>query len=205
MDRQSHWQSVYQTRKPTDVGWHQAHLRASLELILQLALPKTAHILDAGAGDSTLVDDLLANGYSHISLLDISSVALERVKARLGPNTENITWIESDITQVVLPPHAYDLWHDRALFHFLTDDQARFRYVESARLALKPGGYMIVATFAQDGPIRCSGLDTQRYSPEALCLEFGEDFKLIRSLPETHHTPSGSEQKFSYCLFKKCS
>jgi len=203
VDRQSHWQSIYQTRKPTDVGWYKPHLLASLELILQLALPLSACILDVGAGDSTLVDDLLANGYTHISLLDISTAALERVKARLGPKSDYITWIEGDITQVGLPPQAYDIWHDRALFHFLTNDLDRCKYIEAVRLALKPGGHMIIATFTEDGPLRCSGLDTLRYSPEALCREFGEDFTLIRSLPETHHTPSGTVQKFSYCLFKK--
>jgi SAM-dependent methyltransferase len=205
LERQSHWQNIYQTRKSTDVGWYQPHLIVSLGLILQLALPKTATILDVGAGDSTLVDDLLANGYSRISLLDLSSAAFERVKARLGSKSDNISWIEADITQAKLPLQAYDVWHDRALFHFFTNDLDRRKYIEAARLALKPGGYLIIATFAQDGPLRCSGLDTRRYGPEALCQELGEEFMLIRSLPEIHHTPSGNEQKFSYCLFKKNS
>jgi SAM-dependent methyltransferase len=203
VDRQSHWQSLYQTRSSSEVGWYQPHLRVSLELISQPGILPTANILDVGAGDSTLVDDLLAYGYSHISLLDISSTALERAKARLGYASDKITWIEADILQVRLPSNTYDLWHDRALFHFLTNDSDRCRYVELAHNALKPDGYLIIATFAPDGPVRCSGLDTLRFSPDSLCHEFGADFTLIHSLSEIHHTPSGSEQQFSYCLFKK--
>jgi len=203
LDRQSHWQSIYQTRTSSEVGWYQPHLRVSLELIAQLELPPTAQVLDVGAGDSTLVDDLLTHGFSHISLLDISSAALERVRVRLGSATSKITWIEADITQVRLPTNTYDLWHDRALFHFLTNDADRCRYVELAHSALRPAGYLIIATFAHDGPVRCSGLDALRYNPEGLCHELGADFTLIRSLSEIHRTPSGSEQHFSYCLFKK--
>lgn len=203
MDRQSHWQSIFQTRKSSEVSWYQPHLRASLDLIAQLALPPTANILDVGAGDSTLVDDLLACGFSRISLLDISPTALKRVRARLGSESDKITWIEADITQVRLPQNTFDLWHDRALFHFLTQDEDRRRYVELAHNTVKRGGDMIIATFAQDGPVRCSGLDTLRYNPESLCHELGADFTLVRSLSETHHMPSGNEQSFSYCLFKK--
>jgi len=203
VDRQSHWQSIFQTRTSLEVSWYQPHLRASLELIGQIGLPPTASIIDVGAGDSTLVDDLLAHGFTRISLLDISSAALERVKTRLGSASDKITWIEADITQVILPQKAYDLWHDRALFHFLTNDTDRRRYVELAQNALKPGGYLIIATFAHDGPVRCSGLDTLRYDPEALFHELGTDFTLIRCLSEIHRTPSGNEQHFSYCLIKK--
>lgn len=203
MDRQSHWQSIFQTRTSLEVSWYQPHLRASLELIGQIGLPPTASIIDVGAGDSTLVDDLLAYGFSQISLLDISSAALDRVRTRLASVAEKITWIEADITQVRLPTNTYDLWHDRALFHFLTSDSDRCHYVEQVHNALKPGGVLILATFAHDGPVRCSGLDTLRYSPEALCQELGTDFELIRSLSEMHRTPSGNEQKFSYCLLMK--
>jgi len=205
VERKSHWQNIFESKASTGVSWYQPHLRASIALITQANIPRSASILDAGAGDSTLVDDLLASGFTDISVLDISPAALERVKARLGPLSKQITWIEADITQVDLASQAYDLWHDRALFHFLTHAKERNQYVSVVQHALKPGGHLIVATFSQDGPTRCSGLDTQRYNPETLSAEFGQDFTLICSLPESHQTPWGAEQKFNYCLFRKNS
>ena len=203
MEHKSHWENIYAEKLPTEVSWYQGHLQMSLRFIEQTGVGKSARIIDVGGGASTLVDDLLERGFKHITVLDISSKAIDVSRVRLGSRADNVTWMEADITQVVLPQHYYDLWHDRAVFHFLTGAKDRQKYLESVGNSLKPGGHIIIATFAPDGPPRCSGLDVVRYSPDSLQEEFGADFELIETASEEHLTPSGIKQKFVYCYLRK--
>jgi SAM-dependent methyltransferase len=203
MEIKAHWEDTYRTKAPTQVGWYQDHLRLSLDFIRRTGVPGTGQIVDAGGGASTLVDDLLGDGFRHITVLDLSASALHAARRRLGARAAGVTWIEADITQSPLPQHFYDVWHDRAVFHFLTQPEERQRYVRAVRHAVKPGGHVILATFAPDGPPRCSGLEVVRYSPESLHHEFGEDFRLIDHAREAHVTPFGTEQRFIYCHCRK--
>jgi SAM-dependent methyltransferase len=168
-------------------------------LIEDAGLGREAAIIDVGGGASTLVDDLLARGYANISLLDISPRAIESAKARLGERAAAVRWLVADITQVALAPHAYDFWHDRAVFHFLRDEEDRRRYVVTVARSVKPGGHVLVATFGPEGPTRCSGLDVVRYGPDELHAEFGPGFEKVGSSTELHSTPWGTEQQFVYC------
>jgi SAM-dependent methyltransferase len=194
-----HWESIHQTKAPTQVSWYQEHPTFSLGLIKHTGIDKTSHIIDVGGGISTLVDDLLKEDFNHITVLDISSAALQVTRQRLADAAARVTWIEADITQAVLPYQKYDLWHDRAVFHFLIQPYDRDHYIDTVRHAVRVGGHVIIATFAPDGPDRCSGLKVVRYSPESLHGTFGDDFELMDSTRETHHTPFGTEQKFIYC------
>jgi len=203
MSLKTHWQHIYQVKAPTEVSWYQDHSLQSLQFIRQTGMPKTGSIIDVGGGSSTLVDDLLTNGYQQISILDISAAALEVAKQRLGAHANDVTWLEADILNIRLLHHEYDLWHDRAVFHFLTQQDDRRHYVNLVKEAVKPGGHVIVATFASDGPERCSGLQVSRYEPESLHQEFGDSFVLLDSTKEIHHTPFGTEQKFLYCYCRK--
>ena len=203
MDAKAHWEQVYTTRAPTQVSWHQERLSLSLQLIRRTGMPRTGHLIDVGGGTSTLVDDLLAAGFHSITVLDISAMALQLARARLGPRADAVTWMETDITQAAFPEPIFDVWHDRAVFHFLTRPTDRQRYVDRVRDAVRPGGYVIVASFAPDGPRQCSGLDVMRYSPDSLHHEFGPGFALIDSASENHHTPFGTEQKFIYCFCRR--
>jgi SAM-dependent methyltransferase len=203
MSLKTHWEHIYQAKAPTQVSWYQEHSLQSLRFIVHTGIPKTGSIIDVGGGSSTLVDDLLANGYQKISILDLSAAALEVAKQRLGARANDVTWLEADILQIRLPHHEYDLWHDRAVFHFLIQPEDRRRYVNVVRDAIRPGGHVIVATFASDGPERCSGLQVSRYEPESLHQEFGDSFTLLDSTKEVHHTPFGTEQKFIYCYCRK--
>lgn len=199
MDPRTHWETLYRTNSPTAVSWYQPHSEQSLAFIHRTGLPKSGRILDVGGGASTLVDDLLAAGYEHVTVLDISDAALEVARARLGERAADVQWLAGDVTRVELPAASYDLWHDRAVFHFLTAADDRARYVAAVRRAVKPGGHVVVATFAEDGPEKCSGLEVARYSPDALHDQFGDDFTLVASARETHLTPAGGEQRFVYC------
>jgi len=203
MNTKPHWENIYQSKAPTRVSWYQEHSRLSLEYISRTGVNKTDQIIDIGGGASTLVDDLLTNEYKHINVLDISAAALRAAQQRLGARAKEVTWIEADITQAQLPDQFYDVWHDRAVFHFLTQPEDRQRYVQAVRHAVKSGGHVIVATFASDGPDHCSGLEVVRYSEDSLHGEFGEEFKVVESKQETHHTPFGTEQKFIYCYCRK--
>jgi len=203
MDRKSHWENIHQTKAPTQVSWYQEHSRLSMQYILQTGVGKTGQIIDIGGGISTLVDDLLADSYQHIHVLDISAAALQTAQQRLGWRAKEVNWMVADITQAQLPSQFYDVWHDRAVFHFLTETQDRQRYVHTVKDAVKPGGHVIIATFASDGPERCSGLEVARYDPQSLHGEFGADFELLDSTREEHHTPFGTEQKFIYCYCRK--
>jgi len=203
MEYKTHWEHIYHTKDTAQVSWYQLHPRLSLQYIQNTGADKTAHIIDVGGGASTLVDHLLDDGFLHITVLDISAAALEAAKQRLGPRAESVTWLEADITQSALPHHEYDVWHDRAVFHFLTEPRDRQRYVNTVKQAVKPGGHVIVATFANDGPEKCSGLEVARYDPQGLHDEFGTGFELLDSTREEHHTPFGTEQKFIYCYCRK--
>jgi ubiquinone/menaquinone biosynthesis C-methylase UbiE len=203
MSLKTHWEHLYETKAPTQVSWYQEHAQFSLQYIRNTGIQKTDHIIDVGGGASTLVDDLIADAFQHITILDISGAALQLARQRLGAKANAVNWIEADITHAELPYQAYDIWHDRAVFHFLTQAVDRQRYIEAVRHAVRPGGHVIVATFATDGPDHCSGLEVMRYNPESLHSEFDGDFELVSSSPETHHTPFGTEQKFIYCYCRK--
>ena len=203
MKTKSHWEHIYETSLPTQVSWYQEHSHLSLQFIQKTAIQKTDHIIDVGGGTSTLVDDLITSGFQHVTVLDISATALNQARERLAAHAANVNWIEADITRGNLPHQAYDVWHDRAVFHFLTLATDRQQYIKTLRQAVRTGAHVIIATFAPDGPERCSGLDVLRYSPESLHSEFGKNFELVDSARETHHTPFGREQKFTYCYFRK--
>ena len=203
MESKEHWEKLYTTKAATEVSWFQEHAQLSLKLIREAAIPTSASIIDVGGGASTLVDDLLAHGYEHVTVLDLSGAALAAAKARLGSRASQVQWVEADVLEAELPAHAYDVWHDRAVFHFLTTEEERQAYVRKVLLAVKPGGLVIAATFAEDGPTRCSGLPVMRYSAEELHAEFGAPFQLLGHERESHHTPGGNEQKFVYCFCRK--
>lgn len=203
MNAQAHWTQVYQAKAATDVSWYQERPALSLDLIAQNGAQPDAAIIDVGAGASTLVDHLVASGYSDITLLDLSEAALDTARARLDGTAARLTWLAGDITTVTLPRQHYDVWHDRAVFHFLTDPAQREQYVAQVRHALKPGGHLIMATFAPDGPEQCSGLTTARYDANSLHAVFGSGFDLVSSTRETHITPWRNEQKFVYCYCRK--
>jgi SAM-dependent methyltransferase len=200
MDPHEHWERVYQTKRTDEVSWFRPHLDTSLTLIRGTGVRPEAPIIDVGGGASTLVDDLLAAGYRDLTVLDVSSAALDAARARLGARRSMVTWLTADVTRAELPERHYQVWHDRAVFHFLTDPADRDRYVAQVRHVVAPGGHVIIATFGPDGPQRCSGLPTMRYDADALHGAFGDDFEMIRGSEERHRTPAGIEQQFVYCL-----
>jgi len=198
-----HWENVYRTKRPDELSWYRPHLETSLKLIEDAVANRDAHIIDVGAGESTLVDDLLARGYRNLYAMDISATALEVAKARLGADAQRVNWLCGDVRTFAFPPHQYDMWHDRAVFHFLTEAADRAAYVRQVARAVKPGGHVIVATFGPEGPTSCSGLDAMRYEPEALHDEFGSAFRLVKHHTELHKTPSGAIQQFTYCYCRR--
>jgi SAM-dependent methyltransferase len=200
MEVRSHWENVYATKAPNAVSWYRPHLETSLEIIQKVAPALSAAIIDVGGGESTLVDDLLARGYQNVSVLDVSSAAIDFTKKRLGRMADSVQWVVGDITTVDLPANAYDVWHDRAVFHFLTAPEQRVAYVRQVGRAVKSGGYVLVSTFGPEGPTKCSGLEVMRYDAESLHAEFGVRFQLLESLKEFHETPFGTTQQFLYCL-----
>ena len=204
MKSEEHWEQVYKT-KPTDsLSWFQEHALRSKRLIKQTGVRLSAPIIDVGGGASTLVDDLLADGYSNLTILDLSSAALTETKNRLGSIlSKEVQWLEANILDAELTPHAYEIWHDRAVFHFLTAKEDRQQYVQAVIKAVMPGGYFIIATFAEDGPNQCGGLPAMRYSANELHAEFGDSFALLQHENESHRTPSGITQQFMYCSFQK--
>jgi 2-polyprenyl-3-methyl-5-hydroxy-6-metoxy-1,4-benzoquinol methylase len=202
MNAKTHWEKVYTTKEPEAVSWYRPHLETSLALVERATHSHSASIIDIGAGESTLVDDLLARGYKNVTVLDVSQAALEVTKKRLGVLAEQIDWIVADITQVLLEPFAYHVWHDRAVFHFLTSIEERAAYVRNVARAVIPGGHVIVSTFGPEGPTKCSGLEVMGYDAETLHNEFGTRFRLIESSKELHCTPFGTTQQFLYCYCK---
>jgi SAM-dependent methyltransferase len=203
MDRKDHWERVYQTKSPSSVSWYQPHAERSLDLIRECGAEPDDPIIDIGGGASILADDLLTCGFRRITVLDVSQAALQAVRDRLGARGDPVTWIVADVTTAELPQSAYRVWHDRAAFHFLTLPEERGRYVDAVRHALRPGGHVIIATFALDGPERCSGLEVMRYDPERLHDEFGRDFRLLSSVRAVHFTPTGGAQQFVYCVLMR--
>jgi SAM-dependent methyltransferase len=197
-----HWDRVYETKQPTEVSWYRPHLETSLELIERAAPdPRSASaVIDVGGGESTLVDDLLARGFTDVTVLDISAAALEGTKARLGAAATRVQWLAGDVTEVALPEARYDVWHDRAVFHFLTDSAHRAAYVRQVARAVRVGGHVIVGAFGPDGPTRCSGLEVVRYGANELHEQFGRSFELLAHLEEAHRTPAGRDQQFVWCF-----
>jgi 2-polyprenyl-3-methyl-5-hydroxy-6-metoxy-1,4-benzoquinol methylase len=201
-DANTHWDTVYRTKAPDAVSWYRPHLEHSINLIQRVAPDISASIIDVGGGESTLVDDLLEKGYRNVSVLDISPTAIEVARKRVGELARHVTWLVADVTQAMLPSHFYDVWHDRAVFHFLTTQEERTAYVQRVAESMKLGGHVIVATFGPEGPTKCSGLDVVRYDAESLHAEFGRHFRLMDSAKELHQTPFGTTQQFLYCLCK---
>lgn len=202
MNRQEHWNQVYTTKSVTEVSWYERDPEPSLTLIRRwLKVP--GRIIDIGGGASVLVDRLIAAGYQ-MSVLDVSAKALEHSQQRLGADALQVTWIIADVT-LIDSPGEFDLWHDRAIFHFLTDQAERQAYIRLAEATVRPGGLLIVGVFADDGPTRCSGLEVCRYSKESLSSEFSHAFRVIEVHPHHHLTPSQKHQSFIYTVFQRNS
>jgi SAM-dependent methyltransferase len=199
MNARDHWEKIYTDKAPNAVSWYRPHLEKSLELIEQWAPGKSASIIDVGGGESTLADDLVARGYENVTVLDISQAAIDVSRKRLGAASQRVFWLAADITRVELGIAAYDVWHDRAVFHFLIAASDREAYVRQLLRSVRRGGHVIVSTFAPEGPMKCSGLDVMRYDADSLRMEFGERFRLIESFTELHDTPFGTVQQFLYC------
>lgn len=196
-DRKQHWENVYLGKSPAEVSWFQENPALSLKLIADAATGLTAPVIDVGGGASRLVDELCAAGYTDISVLDVSAAALNHAKQRLADKSSNVQWLEQDVT-TFKPPKQYALWHDRAVFHFLTDPGDRKKYVATLKKALKPGGQVIIMAFAIDGPLKCSGLDIVQYDSNKLIEALGPGFEQVETGYETHITPAGKQQNFAY-------
>ena len=200
MDNKAHWEKVYGTKAPESVSWYTPHLETSLNLIQKAASSKASAIIEIGGGEATLVDDLLSKGYTNISVLDISQKAIDVARERIAELADKVHWYCADITTATLPQNYFDVWHDRAVFHFLTEESQRVKYIEQVMRSVKHGGYVIMSTFGLEGPEKCSGLDVVRYDAENLHGQFGKKFKLINSSTEIHNTPMGTTQQFLYCF-----
>jgi SAM-dependent methyltransferase len=201
-DRKRHWEQVYATKSPLEVSWYQTEPKLSLDLIAGAGLAHDAPVIDVGGGASVLVDRLLGRGYSRVAVLDISGKALGAARERLGARARDVEWHEADVTEFQ-PPHAFALWHDRAVFHFLTDAEDRRRYVATMKRALEPDGHVIIASFAIGGPTRCSNLDIVQYDAAKLGAELGGEFVLREEMSEVHVTPAAKEQKFGFFRFQR--
>lgn len=202
MSRKEHWENVFATKQETEVSWYQPSPKTSLDFISKLNIPKDAKIIDVGGGDSYLVDALLERGFSNITLLDISAQAIERIKHRLGVKAKNVTFIVSDILDFN-PSSTYDLWHDRASFHFQTEEQQIQKYADIVAKAIGANGHMIIGTFSENGPKKCSGLDITQYSEASMDAVFETNFEFLNSITEDHTTPFNTIQNFIFCSFKK--
>jgi len=196
----NHWERIYQTKQPNEVSWTQEVPKTSLDFIHSFKLHKSAAIIDVGGGDSKLVDYLLDEGFENITVLDISEKALERAKNRLGENSSKIKWVVSDVT-AFKTTETYDVWHDRATFHFLTTASQINKYLETARNVVK--GYLTIGTFSDKGPKKCSGLDVKQYNEEQLELQLSNGFKKVKCILEDHMTPFNTSQNFLFCSFKR--
>ncbi len=201
-DRSTHWDNVYAIKGEAEVSWYQDSPAISLEMIHAASPDHRASIIDIGGGASRLVDSLLRDGYRDVAVLDLSANALDAAKRRIGPTASTVDWIVADAT-AWRPARSYDVWHDRAAFHFLTDPRDRAAYVERLRSAVAPGGHVIIATFALDGPEKCSGLPVQRHDSASLLGELGPEFELVETRSEVHHTPWNSTQAFQFSRFRR--
>lgn len=202
LERKKHWEHVFKSKDTTTVSWYQKEPRTSLALIKEIKLPQTASIIEVGSGDSYLGDYLTDNGFSDIHLLDISEAALEVIKNRLKDKAPKVNYIAGDVCQFC-QEDKFDLWHDRAVFHFLSGTHEVKSYINNLSKSLKAGGYFIISTFSDSGPEMCSGLPIRRYSQKQLCTLFEQHFKPVKCFDENHKTPSGSIQNFSICVFQK--
>lgn len=198
--RKNHWETVYETKNPNEVSWTQEIPKTSLDFIKSFDLTKKSKIIDIGGGDSKLVDFLIEEGFENITVLDISAKAIEKAKKRLGTNAQKVNWIVSDITEFE-PNETYEVWHDRATFHFLTSEEQIQKYMETARKSVS--GYLTVGTFSENGPKKCSGLDIKQYSEETLTTEMENGFEKIKCITEDHTTPFETKQNFIFCSFKR--
>jgi SAM-dependent methyltransferase len=203
MSPKEHWEQVYSSKPTEQLGWFAPHLQTSLSWITELGVSLDAPIIDVGGGASTLVDDLLDAGYRSITVLDVSRQALSLAKTRLANNADAVSWITGDVTTTDLPVAHFELWHDRAVFHFLIEPEQQRKYRDQLLKALKPEGHLIIGTFAPEAPPKCSGLPVQRYSPERLESTLGDEFELQRHHNELHVTPGGVEQMYLYCQFRR--
>ena len=200
MDGREHWDALYRTKGAQELSWYQPQAQRSLDLIRRIAPNAGTPILDVGGGASTLVDGLLAARYEAVTVLDLAPTALQIARQRLGREAVRVRWLVGDALDVPLAADTCGVWHDRAVFHFLTTPEQRSRYVAQVRRTVRPGGHVLVASFSLDGPPKCSGLDVVRYGPDSMHAEFGAGFRLLQSESEEHHTPSGKVQSFLYCL-----
>ncbi len=203
-NRKAHWETVYTTKGENEVSWFQENPSPSLELIDLAGATPDSVIVDIGGGASRLVDHLVASRFNHLTVLDISEAALEAAKTRLGVRANQIQWVVADVTKWA-PTQTFDIWHDRAAFHFLTDAADRSAYVTSMKQAIRPGGHVIIGTFALDGPQKCSGLPVNRYDATSLAKELGQGFELINSRRHDHSTPWNSAQRFQFCTFRRAA
>jgi 2-polyprenyl-3-methyl-5-hydroxy-6-metoxy-1,4-benzoquinol methylase len=199
MDVKTHWEKVYKTKTPDTVSWYLPHLETSLALVARSGAALSSSIIDVGGGESTLADDLVSRGYQNVTVLDISETAINVSKQRMAEAAANVHWLVADVLATELRPHTYGVWHDRAVFHFLTTMEQRLSYVQNVARSVKRGGHVIVSTFGPEGPKKCSGLEVMRYDADALHGQFGAQFRLIESSQELHETPKGTTQQFLYC------
>ena len=200
-EKEAHWENVYRTKSESEVSWYQGSLALSLDLIRELAEPEN-RIIDVGGGASILANRLVRLGFDHVAVMDISEIAIERAKARSAATAEKIRWIVADVTATA-DVGQFDIWHDRAVFHFLIEPAARKKYVDLLQRTVPPGGHAVIATFAMDGPAKCSGLDVRRYDGPSLVVELGPAFALLKTVPEIHLTPWGKPQSFQYSVFRR--
>jgi len=202
--KREHWEAIWRTHPPAGVSWYAPHLAESLRLIREVA-PRDAGIIDIGGGASTLVDDLLAHGYTRLTVLDISESALTGSRARLGDRAALVDWVRADVTTATLPGDSFEVWHDRAVFHFLTTPAEREAYVRALEHSVKPCGWIVIGTFAPTGPSRCSGLDVVQYDASGLQRALGGRFLLSAAAEQTHVTPDGRQQRFTMCRLQRSS
>lgn len=203
-NNKSHWENVFATKNPNEVSWTQKYPKTSMDYLESLNLSKTANIIDIGGGDSNLVDALLEKGYVNVWVLDISEFALERAKKRLGDKANSVHWIVSDITEFKSEV-AFDFWHDRAVFHFLTEQESIDKYLAIINNAIADNGNFLLGTFSENGPLKCSGLEIKQYSENTMKQTFSENFEAVKCFTENHKTPFDTVQNFQFCGFKKKS
>jgi SAM-dependent methyltransferase len=201
-DRKKHWENIYHTKELKDVSWYQPTPVTSLDFLKQFGIPATAKIIDIGGGDSFLVDYLLDMGYIDITVLDISAAALERAKKRLGNRAAKVKWIIADAA-TFKPPEKYDFWHDRAAFHFLTDEQEIENYIDTVQQSIKPTGILVIGTFSEQGPKKCSGIEIKQYSETSMTHRLKKFFEKIKCITVDHNTPFDTIQNFIFCSFRK--
>lgn len=201
-DRKEHWNKVYDSKTPTEVSWYEPMPETSLNYITECKLDNDAAIIDIGGGDSFLAEFLLAKGFTDVTVVDISEKAIERAKKRLGERAEEIKWIVADASEFK-PERQYDLWHDRAAFHFLTEDEQVQNYLQTVKRSVKPGGFLVIGTFSENGPKKCSGIEIRQYSVSQMQDLFSDDFTTMSCKNIDHTTPSGGIQNFTFCSFRK--